>query len=345
MVSEDSCISTNKPYSNHSQIENSNAWLSNGISKMSDKTDLRIEDGNLLDKDKNKTEDYIRDLLVGISDRAVDIAESSVVMTRNRRLSIQEKQLRRSNRQTSVVEEDFSNLEIVDCRNNFVNLKRRALSDCAVDENYNRDFVKVVQNDISKVASDSTKNISKETNDKKGKEKKKRILSFNSLFGKKDKHKAKDNKEEEETQDNITQLPVFPNNSLGKSKKYASALELRQHQQKDLHRKPSFIKKLVHIREDSSNFLKRSLSFREHKKTDKGFSKEKLTEIKNQEWKQSLQSLVETDTSVSYNDLSFVNYDPLNDINYESGQLRPGKSEGGYIGRTQSMIEKVSCFF
>nr|CAI5836246.1 unnamed protein product [Callosobruchus analis] len=258
-----------------------------------------------------------------MSDVGVNVSEFGVevvVTPRSRDTGQEEKQLKAMHRRTSVLEEDCPVPE-VDCLNPFVNIHRRAVSECIIDENDNR--MTITAKDV------------------KSKEKKKKKLSFNNIFGKKDKTRTKDtSKEEEETHDNLPQLPVFYSNTLGKSKKYASAMELHQ-KHHSLHRTPSFIKKLVHIGEDSSSFLKRSLSFRDFTKKSKDSAREKLAERKAQEWRQSLQSLVETDISVSYNDLSFVNYDALNDINYEPVNLKAGTcdSRNSYIGRTQSMIE------
>ncbi|CAH1978602.1 unnamed protein product [Acanthoscelides obtectus] len=267
---------------------------------------------------------------VEMSDVGVNVSESGteeVVVTRSRDADEEEKQLKATHRRTSVLEEE-SPIRNAECVNPFVNVHRRAVSECIIDENDNRTTFTA--------------------KDAKSKDKKKKKLSFNNIFGKKDKTKTKDvSKEEEETHDNLPQLPVFFSNTLGKSKKYASAMELHQ-KNHSLHRTPSFIKKLVHIGEDSSSFLKRSLSFRDFTKKAKDNSREKLTERKTQEWRQSLQSLVENDISVSYSDLSFVNYDALNDINYEPANLKAGTgdSRNSYIGRTQSMIEVsiVICF-
>ncbi|KAJ8935978.1 hypothetical protein NQ318_012744 [Aromia moschata] len=301
MVSEESCTLSNKICKE--QISGDKDWLSDGINKMSTKSQ----------NDTNESP----------SDR-VCVCDGN------------------STNDTDIV--FYTRTQPVECRNNFVNtrLHRRSASDCIVnncviDENDNQ----IVGTVTPKLV------VSEEITDKKTKERdKKKKLSF-TFFKKKDKGKTKDHKieEESETHDNLPQLPVFRSNTLGKSKKYASALELHQAAPTVLQRTPSFIKRLVHMGEDSSNFLKRSLSFRDiNKKKEKQPSRDKLSVKKNQEWKQSLQSLVETDTSVSYKDLSFINYDALNNINYkETVHLTPGSPEsrpGFYIGRTQSMIEK-----
>lgn len=115
-------------------------------------------------------------------------------------------------------------------------------------------------------------------------------------------------------------------------------MELNQ-KSSTLHRTSSFLKKIANLGEESKNLLKRSMSVRDLSKK-RHQSREKLSEEKQLEWKQSLQSLVENDISVSYNDLSFVDYDVMNSINYDNNFLRP--ENGGHIGRTQSMFERVS---
>lgn len=315
--------------------------------------------------DNNKENDkenedilYIKELLDELCDKAVEIALNlpTIVIRNQSDKTLEEKIVKNFNRRTSIVDKQIRNsLGIAEATNEFVNV-RRTVSECIIHEH---DIIKDFLDDedvnvicdsaesLRRSSRDSSKDSSKDaiTKDKPTKEKKKKKLSFNSLFGKKDKHKTKEIKEDEERHDNLPQLPVFRSNTLGKTKKYFSSVELHQ-PKNELHRTPSFIKKLVHISEDSSNFLKRSLSFRHPKKPEKELSRDKLTEKKTQEWRQSLQSLVETDLCVSYNDLSFVDYDALNDIKYESPNLRAGKPDTGhnYIGRTQSMIEKVSIF-
>uniref|UniRef100_V5H4C9 Uncharacterized protein n=2 Tax=Anoplophora glabripennis TaxID=217634 RepID=V5H4C9_ANOGL len=353
MVSEESCTLSNKICTE--QINDCDkSWLSNGITSMSvaksQNDNIDTETGGNCECSSNVADDettrtFIENLILDICDSAISRIESGTVMTRDKKLSTEELYLRKANRRTSILDDELK--EPVECRNNLVNfnLHRRSVSECVinncVDENDN--------NDYSKISETIPDYYSRDTYEKKARDKdKKKKLSF-TFFKKKEKSKTKDHKYEEdsETHDNLPQLPVFRSNTLGKSKKYSSALEL--HQAAPLHRTPSFIKKLVNISEDSSKFLKRSLSFRElNKKKVKVPSRETLKEKKNQEWKQSLQSLVENDISVSYNDLSFINYDALNSINYrEQVYLKPGNtdSRGGYIGRTQSMIEKRSPDF
>ncbi|KAG5881580.1 hypothetical protein JTB14_019935 [Gonioctena quinquepunctata] len=286
------------------------------------------------DKTEDSTECVVRKLLIEICDSAVDKVDA--VMVRDKSLTAEERYLRTTHRRVSVLDEEVDT-EAIECRNNFVNLHRRAVSECAfsdcvLDENDNKDYSKPQSQPVCSA---------KEDKKSKDKDKKKKKLSFASIF-KKDRNKSKESREEEETHDNLAQLPVFHTNTLGKSKKFASALELSQ---RSLQRTPSLIKRIVHnIGEDSSSFLKRSFSFREvNKKQDKVAASRGKLEKMNQEWKQSLQSLVETDIRVSYNDLSFIDYDALNDINYEPVELRAGtKGTAGHIGRTQSMIEKRS---
>ncbi|CAG9834895.1 unnamed protein product [Diabrotica balteata] len=344
MVAKDSCNTSTKIHIDQNCYPDKGVLLPEALSKMSINKINNIEDNNNTLKNnqeatKNNIEEFIQSILNDIFENAFNIAEPNTVMTRKTSLSFQEKQTRDLNRRVSILDDDEN---VVEVRNNYVNLHRRAISETFTGTNYVIDENE--NNDYTKDNKHNNKSIALEPPVVKEKEKKKKRISFNSLFGKKDK-KTKESKEEEEKQDNLAQLPVFTSNSLGKSKKYASAVELSQHSHKSvLQRTPSFFRKLIHIGEDPANAIKRSLSFREvTKKPTKSSSREKLTEKKNQEWRQSLQSLVETDISVSYNDLSFVNYDALNDIQYEPVSLKAGCSGSkGYIGRTQSMIEKRS---
>ncbi|XP_074040485.1 uncharacterized protein isoform X2 [Leptinotarsa decemlineata] len=338
MVSEEICTFTPNILDDPTHHKKDKVRLSNGISKMSNNKTRADHAGsdpdNISDHDKEEdTEQFIEKLLKEMCESAMNISESGTVMIREKKLSEDDKYLRTTNRRVSVLD-----VTVNECRNNYVNLHRRAVSECTLreselDENDNRAFKQPLP-----VTTSEDKKI-------KDKDKKKKKLSFAAIFGKKDKLKSKESREEEETHDNLAQLPVFRSNTLEKSKKFASALELN-HKGPHL-RTPSFIRRIVHnIGEDSSNFLKRSFSFREvNKKTEREEpSREKLVQKMNQEWRQSLQSLVETDISVSYNDLSFINYDAMNDINYKPVNLRAGtkKDGGGFIGRTQSMIEKRS---
>lgn len=163
-------------------------------------------------------------------------------------------------------------------------------------------------------------------------------LSFSSFFKKKDKHKdQKDNKMEHETYDDfdpLQNLSSSPSRSLLKSRRYSSVSDITK--SSTLQRTPSFVKrKLASLQSDTKTLI-RSLSFRDLSKKKE---KEKLAEMKNVQWKSSLQRLVENDTHVSYKDLSFVNYDELNTLSYTSV---PKKEVS--IHRTQSMVEKVNVY-
>ncbi|GJQ84953.1 hypothetical protein Trydic_g554 [Trypoxylus dichotomus] len=119
---------------------------------------------------------------------------------------------------------------------------------------------------------------------------------------------------------------------LQSSRKYNSTFELSQ---RLLEKSPSFIRKSVKhvINKDVPGLLKRSFSVRDvEKKKEKHMSRDKLTEMKNLEWARSLQSLVENDNSVSYDDMSFINYDTLNTVTYN--KPRPALN----LQRTQSLI-------
>lgn len=162
--------------------------------------------------------------------------------------------------------------------------------------------------------------------------------SFSSFFRKKDKHKdSKDNKMEHETYDDFDpfeNLSPSPTKSLLKSRRYSSVSDITK--SSTLQRTPSFVKRKLASLQSETKTLIRSLSFRDLSKKKE---KDKLAEIKNVQWKSSLQRLVENDTHVSYKDLSFVNYDELNTLSYDNV---PKKEVS--IHRTQSMVEKVSAF-
>lgn len=165
--------------------------------------------------------------------------------------------------------------------------------------------------------------------------KREKKLSFGSFFRKKDKHKDK-TKMEQETYDDFDpfeNLSSSPSKSLLKSRRYSSVSDITK--SSTLQRTPSFVKRKLQSLQSETKTLIRSLSFRDLSKKKE---KEKLAEMKNIEWKSSLQRLVENDTHVSYKDLSFVNYDELNTLSYVSA---PKKKKEVNIHRTQSMVEKV----
>ncbi|KAL3280750.1 hypothetical protein HHI36_003985, partial [Cryptolaemus montrouzieri] len=205
---------------------------------------------------------------------------------------------------------------------------RRCVSECVISESTAEAFnpiFKVPQNPKTKV-------------------KRKNRLSFSSIFKKKvipriseDKYEIPEN----ETCDNFFESAEEISqrrDSLRLSQKFHSALEIGA-TRNSLHRTPSFFKKILHFGEDSKALLKRSFSVRDIAKRDK--SREDLTKSKLDEWKQSLKSLTESDINVSYQDLSYVDYDIHNDINYtddtwEIPRLPPP------VGRSQSVIIKSS---
>lgn len=157
----------------------------------------------------------------------------------------------------------------------------------------------------------------------------KKKFSFNSIF-----NHQKDKVKNVTTNDKSQFLDY--------SRKYHSSVDVSDYNKNKLTRKPSSLrKKLNDLQSDASNFLKRSFSLKEivGKKKDKERSREKLYEIKNREWARSYQSLIENDTSVKYDDMSFVNYDALNQVKYEIP-----KKCGGNLKRTQSLYEHVSNF-
>lgn len=343
MVSEESCSTEGEIYVDKGIINN-NYWDSSEIKNMSleDKLSQTFDDINLQLDNNNQDSDkinFVVNLLNDVISAAVAKAEGETVMTREKKINSDEKEVREINRTTSIVIQDWDNEAPVECKNTFVTLSglQRSASERLIRGPRYSDKTTNVHL--------TTKNNAETNVPKNTKEKKKKKLSFNSLFHI-NKHKNKDHKidEEAEKYDSFSQqLPVFKGGSLGKSKKYASALELSSQISSPKVEKTSFFKKLVTIGDDSSNFLRRSLSFRDVRRKDKVPTREKLSEKKKQEWRQSLQSLVESDTSVSYKDLSFINYDALDEFNYqETVHLRPGVRDNSYIGRSQSMREKGS---
>ncbi|XP_066258514.1 pleckstrin homology domain-containing family G member 5 isoform X2 [Euwallacea similis] len=289
-----------------------------------------------LDEDKNLRDAFIGNIINELLNAAVTKAEGVSVISRNRRLNETENLVRNVNRTTSIVVQDWDDDNLVECCNGFAKGLQRSVSERVIrpqvpDENSNTSTLNRHSLDV---------------NDKKDiKQKKKKRLSFSSIFHiNKHKHKEHKIEEDSESYDTVSHtLPNFPT-PLTKSRKYASALELgAQNSAMTKVEKPSLFKKLASIGDESSSFLKRSLSFRDVRKREKTPSREVLSEKKMQEWRQSLQSLVESDISVSYKDLSFINYDALNEFNYtEPVHLNPGKTENGFIGRTQSLREKGS---
>ncbi|XP_076256020.1 uncharacterized protein LOC143193589 isoform X2 [Rhynchophorus ferrugineus] len=272
--------------------------------------------------------EFIQGLVHHIVEQALD--QSCDVIIRCTNLSTDEKISRDINRNTSIVLEDVDNDDnIVECRNGLLNISglQRSASERIISRSHRPD---------------ENANINFPLPEKVHKEKKKKLLSLFNLNKGKHKEHHKNEEEAEKYDDFSNQLPVFKSGSLGKSRKYASALELsnpKPNTSHKPHKSNNVFKKLLTISDDSSNFLKRSLSFRDVRKKDKERSKEKQ-----QEWKQSLQSLVESDTSVSYKDLSYIDYGALNEFSYdEPVVIRPGLSERSlFLGRTQSMTEKSS---
>lgn len=151
----------------------------------------------------------------------------------------------------------------------------------------------------------------------------KRRFSFNSFL-------RKDTKKSTDTR------------TLNATIKYHSAVDIRNDNKTKLTRKPSVIKKkLSDIQIDAGKFLKRSFSLKEilGKKKEKELTREKLCEMKNKEWAKSYQCLIESDTSVKYDDMSFINYDALNEVKYEVPSFKNSN-----LKRTQSLYVHVSAF-
>lgn len=305
MVSEETSMICNRI-----QSDSATKCDKNWLSKINyDKIETIRDKNSNVSKNRGDVE-FVEGVVREICDKAINI-----VMTRERKILVDERSLKKLNhRRTSIVENELfgEDLEFL----------KPPLS--LVDENDNKYVCEAINPTFERKNS-----------------KKKKKLSFSFLTRK---HKSKDSEpadqhpENYDTFDPNAKVSIARANTLGWSRKFSSAMELNQ-KPSTLHRTSSFLKKIVHIGEESKNLLKRSMSVRDLSKK-KHRSREKLSEEKQLEWKQSLQSLVENDVSVSYHDLSFVDYDVMNDINYDDNFLRP--DNGGHIGRTQSMFERVS---
>lgn len=295
---------------------------------------IREEDGENTEDDRelNETLNIITEILDDIFSAVVnddeDSSENSVLVnvedadmckeTVERRKSSNptDKKLRASHRKTCIADDNVLS----------PNLKMRETSrrdslysveefDEELDENENLNSKHMVQAINQALINQLT------TNNYHPKHKKKSFL--NSLFGRSKKEKKPD---------------LSKSKSLQSSRKYSSTFELSQ---RILDKSPSFIRKSVRhvINKDVPSLLKRSFSVRDvDKKKDKLFSRDKLTEMKNLEWARSLQSLVENDNCVSYDDMSFINYDTLNTVTYDLP--RPALN----LHRTQSLIVHVSIY-
>jgi hypothetical protein len=309
MVSEETSMICEGVHSDCAAKCNDKKWLS----KISDNGRIARDTNGKVSKPRaSDVETFVGEIIREAVDKAVCVVQGEV-MARERQIRADERSLKKHNRRTSIIENELL-LTDVDGHST-----KQALG--LVDENDNDCVCEAVNPAVEHKAP-----------------KKKKKLSFSFLSKK---HKTKENgvvavEGEQHHPENYDDFdPHAKISTLRWSKKYSSAMELNQKPVVKLNRTASLFRKFG---EESKNFLKRSMSVRElSKKRDR--SREKLSEEKQLEWKQSLQSLVENDVSVSYNDLSFVDYDVLNNINYGEGDPWPDK---GCIGRTQSMIEKVS---
>lgn len=172
--------------------------------------------------------------------------------------------------------------------------------------------------------------------------KRQKKFSLSSVFRKKDKSETKaptksKTEIEHETYDEFNPFENFSNfpskATLSKSRRFSSAMDLSD-KSASIPRTPSFKKKLANLQTETKALI-RSLSFRDLSKKKE---KEKLSVLKKSEWKSSLQRLVETDPGVSYDDLSFVNYDQWNTVSYNASAP---KKKDIHVHRTQSLMEKV----
>ncbi|XP_049822174.1 uncharacterized protein LOC109603045 isoform X2 [Aethina tumida] len=286
----------------------------------SEEANMKISHENAKGCETESPSDFIRSMLWQIVNDAVE--SSSEVKRRNSVMDQIEVDKRKTHRETSLFGDDAV-CEVFNPR-----IHRRTVSECVADEGDKQPF-KSSSNVLGKKI--------KEANRKKK-------FSLTTFLGKK---AAKDvDNSHSETYDRFESLPP----SEHKLKKSVSALELTTRKPQ---RSNSFIKKVLNLGEESTNFLKRSLSVRDV--TKKKESSRKTSESGDQKWKQSLQSLVEMDVSISYNDLSFINYNPLNDISYENEdrtedddrtmttqKFERFEENNKFIGRTQSMYVKGS---
>lgn len=199
-----------------------------------------------------------------------------------------------------------------ECNNNLRSIRRNCVSEC-ISENCYDSF-----NDVQHPE----------------KKKRKNKLSFSSVLRKKIIPRIYETKqlENHESYDEFDPQDDVPSDdmrsSLRMSKKFHSAMEIREN---GLNRSSSFMKKLKTIGYDSKSLLKRSFSFRDFTRSNK----EVTGKTKYDEWRQSLKSLTENDPNVSYEDLSYVDYDIHNDINYLENDFYEGS-----MTRSQSMILK-----
>ncbi|XP_068903040.1 pleckstrin homology domain-containing family G member 5 isoform X3 [Tenebrio molitor] len=312
MVSEETSMICEGVHSDCAAKCNDKKWLS----KISDNGRIARDTNGKVSKPRaSDVETFVGEIIREAVDKAVCVVQGEV-MARERQIRADERSLKKHNRRTSIIENELL-LTDVDGHST-----KQALG--LVDENDNDCVCEAVNPAVEHKTP-----------------KKKKKLSFSFLSKK---HKTKENgvvavEGEQHHPENYDDFdPHAKISTLRWSKKYSSAMELNQKPVVKLNRTASLFRKFG---EESKNFLKRSMSVRElSKKRDR--SREKLSEEKQLEWKQSLQSLVENDVSVSYNDLSFVDYDVLNNINYGEGDPWPDKA---CIGRTQSMIEKRSPEF
>lgn len=287
--------------------------LENKLSLISD----NLKKNPNIDENSN----FIRFLITELIYTAVDKSEGVTVVIGENNITEVERYIRNANRTTSIVAQNWDIYNPVKCQNHFLQIG-------------------VLQRSVSERMIRSSPHHDENLKEIREKKKKNSIFHISN-------HKSKEFKNEQdlETYDTLCQhLPIYKGNSLSKSRNYSSALELSLKKTEPKVSKISLFKKLVTIGDESSNFIRRSLGFRDVKEKKKSPSRENLAEARNQQWRQSFQSLVESDNSVSYKDMSFINYDALNEFNYQV-RLKPklGLSvNNNYIGRTQSMREKVS---
>ncbi|XP_045471611.1 pleckstrin homology domain-containing family G member 5 isoform X1 [Harmonia axyridis] len=295
-------VTESSPKKGDSRVRNDYIWLTNGkfSRPIEVKRDNNGENGSRVEAEVDEEIwGIVNELLAGAMSKCVDDDENKVVLRKKDR---------------------FNNNNHVFVRDKN---SRRCISECVISEN----------------AAETFNPIFKTPEVPKTKSKRKHRLSFSSIFKKKVIPKIYEDKNditspEDEDVFESSEDSSERRDSLRMSQKFHSALEIGS-SKSALHRTPSFMKRIISFGEESKSLLKRSISFRDMIKKDK--SKEDLTKSKFEEWKQSLKSLTESDINVSYQDLSFVDYDIHNDISYDSSENIPKLS---CVSRSQSVILK-----
>lgn len=272
-----------------------------------------------------ETVEDIRDLKENINEFVSNLSKETLNEEENNNLTFQESNVKDVYRNSFVLDNNIMNLP-VECRDS----GRNRDSLYSLDE-YEEDKLDRVSNpkllvdprgkeddDYSVIDEEEEKDSGNVPAEVVRKKKKKSLMSF---FGKKSGDREK--QDDQKTQ---------PNKILQRSRKYSSAMDVSE--KNFLNRTPSFIKRLTRFSHDASSKLKRTFSYRDLNRSRESVTSSPVKMLeKNTEWAKSLQNLIESDVNVSYNDLSFVNYDVLNTVSYDE----PKKC----LLRTQSLHVQV----